>query len=58
MESFDASAKADNLITALISNQPSFWPTGTLISEPNARDAARYLAAFRSTLVEELQKQD
>ncbi|MDR6453919.1 hypothetical protein [Variovorax paradoxus] len=58
MESFDASAKADNLIVALISSQPNFWPSGTLISEANARDAARYLAAFRSTLAEELQKQD
>ncbi|MNY67852.1 hypothetical protein D3C86_2055140 [compost metagenome] len=58
MDQIDASAKADNLIAALITNQPNFWPENRLLSEANARDVARQLAAFRSTLVEELRKQD
>jgi len=58
MDQFNASAKADNLIAALISNQPNFWPENRLLNEANAREAARLLAALRSTLVEELMKQE
>lgn len=52
-----AAGKADQYLLALIASQPNFWPTGSLSSPANAEHAAKNLAKFRQTLIEELKKQ-
>jgi hypothetical protein len=57
MENSDAATIADKFIAALISSQPSFWPTGSLTNAANAQASATNLATFRQKLIEELAKQ-
>lgn len=56
MDEFDATQKADLFIVEILRNQPGFWPTGGMANQDNAASAAKNLASFRRTLIQELMK--
>ena len=52
-----AASKADAVLLALISNQPSVFASNSFYSAEHAQKAAQAVASFRKTLVQELTAQ-
>lgn len=57
MTESSATSLADKLLLAILTNNPNCIGSGQLISASNAKGLAQALAAFRQTLVAELEKQ-
>jgi hypothetical protein len=57
MDQSQAATKADEILIALITNQPNFWPSSALAAQGAEQTVARRIASVRQTLIEELQKQ-
>ncbi len=57
MTEMDARNLANQVIGLVLTHQPNVLGSVPLSSEEAARQAAKQIAAFRETLVQELQKQ-